>query len=240
MTYLISDIHGDLSTFKKLLTKLHFDSTRDEMIIIGDIFDRNPYGIELLTYIAPYLKNQSMKLIIGNHEYFAKLYLKGRLSEAKWSAFGGEATLGVIQNMTQEEKEALLAFIDSLPYYIELDRKMYGKRVVLTHTGIDCDHYVYNTNGDINVVESIKQAVAANAYKYLISIDLHNIPASDLKKLDSYIICGHLCTFHLNEDASSRIYQTSSYTDIDAGAGYREEGGLLACYCPETNETVYM
>lgn len=73
---------------------------------------------------------------------------------------------------------------------------------------------------------------------YLIS-DIHG-DLSTFKKLDSYIICGHLCTFHLTEDASSRIYQTSSYTDIDAGAGYREEGGLLACYCPKTNETVYM
>lgn len=240
MTFLISDIHGDLYRFEKLLKRIQFDNALDQMIIIGDILDRNPYGIELLDYISPYLRNQSIKLLMGNHEYFAKQYLEDRLSAEKWSRFGGGATVKSIQLMSSSEREKLYSFINRLPYYIELEVERYGKRVVLTHTGIDCDHYVYDRDGRINVVESIKEAVAEDAYKYLLSIDLHNIAVGDLKKFDKYIFCGHLCTFHLNEDGSSRIYKTAYYTDIDAGAGYRGEGGLLACYCLETDETVYI
>ena len=114
MTFLISDIHGDLYRFEKLLKRIHFDNAVDQMIIIGDIIDRNLYGIELLDYISPYLRNQSMKLLMGNHEYFAKQYLEDRLSAEKWSRFGGEATVKSIQHMSSSEREKLYSFINRL------------------------------------------------------------------------------------------------------------------------------
>ena len=60
MRYLISDIHGDLILFKKMLREINFNFEYDELIIVGDILDRNEHGIKLYQFIkypllpAPY------------------------------------------------------------------------------------------------------------------------------------------------------------------------------------------
>lgn len=239
MTYLMSDIHGDFKSFLKILSMIEFEKSDDKLIIIGDIFDRNAYGMKILNYIRPYMKAGRIVLIKGNHEYFAELYLENKLSETRWSIYGGDSIIKAIKGMTFLEQNELLAFVKGLPHYIELPTEKYGT-VVITHTGIDCDYYVYNQDKSINVIESIKAAVAADEFRYLISVDIHNIPLCEKKKLDKYIICGHVCTFSLNENASTEILRTPYYMDIDCGAGYREKGGRLGCYCLETDEVIYV
>lgn len=64
MLYLISDIHGELHDFKKLLKKIMFDREKDNLIIMGDIFDRGPDGIRLLEFITPFLLDHIFKSII--------------------------------------------------------------------------------------------------------------------------------------------------------------------------------
>lgn len=71
MLYLVSDIHGELRDFKMLLKKIRFDRRKDNMIIMGDIFDRGSDGIKQLEFIAPFLLAHSMELLLGNHELFA-------------------------------------------------------------------------------------------------------------------------------------------------------------------------
>lgn len=55
MLYLISDVHGDVKSFKKILDKINFDQTEDRMIVMGDIFDWNDEGIPLLEFMSDYL-----------------------------------------------------------------------------------------------------------------------------------------------------------------------------------------
>ena len=59
MLYLISDIHGDVISFKKMLKKISFDSATDQMIVMGDIFDWNDEGIPLLEFMSDYLVDGS-------------------------------------------------------------------------------------------------------------------------------------------------------------------------------------
>ena len=47
MLYLISDIHGDLKAFKKILKMIDFNRGKDHMIVMGDIFDWNDEGVPL-------------------------------------------------------------------------------------------------------------------------------------------------------------------------------------------------
>ena len=51
MLYLISDIHGDVTSFRKMLNKISFDPAMDHMIVMGDIFDWNDEGIPLLEFM---------------------------------------------------------------------------------------------------------------------------------------------------------------------------------------------
>lgn len=39
MQYVISDLHGDLDSFKSILEKIQFQNT-DEMFVLGDVIDR--------------------------------------------------------------------------------------------------------------------------------------------------------------------------------------------------------
>lgn len=69
MLYLISDIHGDVMSFRKMLKKISFDPAVDNMIVMGDIFDWNDEGIPLLEFMSDYLVDDQMKL----HGYLAHL-----------------------------------------------------------------------------------------------------------------------------------------------------------------------
>lgn len=63
MLYLISDIHGDVTSFRKMLNKISFDPAMDHMIVMGDIFDWNDEGISLLEFMSDYLVDGSMQLM---------------------------------------------------------------------------------------------------------------------------------------------------------------------------------
>lgn len=239
MRYLISDIHGDFDLFKKMLRTINFNFDYDQLIIIGDILDRNRHGIKLYQFIKPFVEEGTMQLLMGNHELFAIRYMKGELSEKKWISFGGEHTLRDIKEMSEEEREELLQFLTKLPLYVEIDTMKYG-RAVITHTGISATMYVYNEDGTINVTKSIDKAARENLFEYLISLDLHYAPAHIKNALDRFLIVGHVCTFGLNEDASNKIYRTPHYMNLDCGAGHRDLGGILGCYCVDTDEEFYV
>ena len=108
--YLISDIHGNYSDFQQILKKIAFDKEKDNLIIMGDVIDRGPDGIKLIEYIKPFLENNSIELLLGNHELFAIYYLKGLLDERTWIAFGGEDTVKEVKQMSALEKNRLLSF----------------------------------------------------------------------------------------------------------------------------------
>lgn len=239
MLYLISDIHGELSDFKRLLKKIRFDRKKDRLIIMGDIFDRGSDGIAVLEFIAPFLLDNSMELLIGNHELFAMMYMEGRLDGRIWSIFGGDDTLQDIKKMDADKQKKLLEFLKSLPYYTEISSSFLGD-IVVTHTGIDCDNYVMNDDGTINLKKSIEKAVQNNLYNFITGLDLHRIPAADKKKFDKYLIVGHVPCYRLNEDMSYKFYRTDYYMCIDAGAGHKDRGGRLGCYCVTTDEEIYI
>lgn len=238
MKYLISDIHGELKFFNKLLNKIHFSPDKDEMIIMGDILDRGRYGIECLDFIKPYLKDKSMTLLLGNHEMFAYMYLEGELDENTWIAFGGEHTLNAIKKMDAENNRQLCNFLKDLPYYVETDTEKYG-RVLVTHTGIDADNLIFNDNGTINVKESIDKAMEVNRYNFMISRDIHVIPEGQKKLLDRFVFVGHVPAFYLNERVNlNKFYTCPYYYDLDCGAAHK--GCTLGCYCIDTDEEIYV
>ncbi|RLB25456.1 MAG: serine/threonine protein phosphatase, partial [Deltaproteobacteria bacterium] len=41
-TYVIGDIHGCLDMLKRLIDKIQWDPSKDELIFVGDYIDRGP------------------------------------------------------------------------------------------------------------------------------------------------------------------------------------------------------
>ena len=51
MTYVMSDIHGDYSSFYNMLVKINFSSF-DKLFILGNVVDKGPNNLCLLGFIS--------------------------------------------------------------------------------------------------------------------------------------------------------------------------------------------
>lgn len=238
MHYIISDIHGDLKSFKKMLELI--DLNNDILIILGDVLDKGNRPMEALNLVRMLMRDYPghVELIKGNHELFASMYLEGRLSERTYltRAYGGKTTLEALRKMNVEEIEDFKCYIDSLPLYCEIDSPKYGT-CIATHSGLHVDYIIRNDDGGINVVKSIEEGYEKDPFEYMCSGDIHRMPTNNL---DHFMIVGHVPCVYL-EGESYRILRRKGYMCIDSGAdpGCKKFGGRLSMYCVETDEEFY-
>ena len=64
---IISDIHGEIELFERLLTDVDYDSTNDQLILLGDYVDRGTNSKKVLDKVIE-LKSQGAFVLKGNHE----------------------------------------------------------------------------------------------------------------------------------------------------------------------------
>ena len=125
--YCVSDIHGDLERFEKLLEKINF-SDEDTMYVIGDVVDRGKEPIKLLIKI---METPNITLLEGNHEEMMSLGLdpvheKRILHIWQWN--GGENTFRQFIRLEKEQREKILDYINDLPDYMEIT--VGGKKIL--------------------------------------------------------------------------------------------------------------
>lgn len=65
MTYVLSDIHGNMRRFHSILRQINLQP-EDTLYILGDVIDRHPHGIRILKEI---MAMPNTKMLLGNHEY---------------------------------------------------------------------------------------------------------------------------------------------------------------------------
>lgn len=234
MIYIISDLHGDLKKIKQMLKLISFDHDRDKLIINGDIMDRGKDDLKILEFITPYI-GKSVELILGNHEFFCMQYLKSELERRTWIRFGAESsTIDTIDKLSDEDKTRLYQFLSNLPHYIEVQSN--DMAYVITHAGLHADYLVFDGE-EIDVVKSIEEGMRKDMRGTLISIDLHNMPSGQKRKLNRTLVVGHVPVFNLNGE--DRIIKHEKYICIDGGVG-KGIGGCLACLRLEDGEEFYV
>ena len=238
-TYIMSDIHGDMEAFNKMLELIGFKSGQDFLIINGDVLDRGKYGIELLMIIKDMVEKGDALMIKGDHEYYAQMYLEGMLSESDWIRYFGAYTLESIKKLDKASQNLILEYIKSLPLFVEKVFPRLGKTVI-THNGLKNGDIINNKDDGIDVAASLNKSVESDEYGLLISADIHYWPYETLFKLDRFIICGHIPTYQLGPEYTGKILRARKYMDIDAGAGHRNTGGKLACYRIEDDKEFYV
>lgn len=148
MIYVMSNLHGCLDEWKEMMGKISFKQS-DELYILGDVIDKGPKPVELLFEL---MGRANVFSILGNHEYmflkcfknvppdattdsFAQ-YLSQEDMEtfAHWIKDGGRVTFEQFMELSQDDREAILDYLDEFTPYDEI--KVKGRKFVLTHSGI--------------------------------------------------------------------------------------------------------
>ena len=219
--FAISDIHGCIKTFNRLLDKIAL-TKNDTLFLLGDYIDRGNNSKAVIDKILK-LKSDGfdVQCLLGNHEWLLlnAAYEKG-YKETWLSRNGGIATLfsyGIIaEDYLNYIPETHLQFFKTLQYFIELDD------YYLVHAGFN-----------------FKDEDPFGDYHSMIWIrDWHKQIKKDLLG-DKKIVHGHTprSIDSLREDVASG---KKVVFDIDCGCVYKGKsfGGYLAALNLDTLEVI--
>lgn len=207
----MSDIHGCLEDFKEMLSIIEFDRD-DHLYVLGDVFDRGDYPIEVLNCIR---RNKNMTLIKGNHEKMFEEYYSSScpISRYAWFKNGGRKTYDDIEE-SGVDKQDLYNYICNLPYVLVVDK------FILTHAGL----YYPKGYEDMDIDEFISQQE-----EDICLWDRSNV-YNDKQYKDYLVICGHTPVQTILPDKDvAKIIKHQGQAYIDCGCVFKSYNGRLAC-----------
>lgn len=124
MTYVVSDIHGNLRRFRSILKQIRL-RPEDTLYILGDVIDRHPDGIRLLRRI---MRMPNAKMLLGNHEFMmlralgdpydgvgSTRYKTREELTAHWYRNGGEITHHFWKHQRKTVRAQILTYLKALP-----------------------------------------------------------------------------------------------------------------------------
>lgn len=205
-TYVISDIHGQFDALMQMMSLINFGK-EDELYILGDVIDRGSKSVECIQWI---MNQGNILTLLGNHEfvlYTALLYKAPAVCNS---------IKQIRECMNVGEQYAVMKWIEDMPECKQI--LVNGKRFYLNHTQIATWDYFK---------EEISDRMFPNYARYR--------EYNNLTLKDNICIFGHIPTMELRkwngQERESSIWMNKSNTiiDIDCGAGYPKEGGLLGC-----------
>ena len=129
MTYVLSDIHGNLQRFESIMTQINLQ-TNDTLYVLGDVIDRYAGGIKILRQI---MRMPNAEMLIGNHEYMmlnAIGHCKDAVEEKEntnrrekrlWYRNGGMITHEQLKHYRKDIRAEIFDFIRQLPTNLEVE-----------------------------------------------------------------------------------------------------------------------
>lgn len=211
MKYVMSDIHGCDFEFKEMIKLINFNE-KDELYVVGDIFDRGSNPLDVFDFVVGH---KNVHLIKGNHEKFFEDYILSH-DASLWYCNGGAATHTQIMNKDFMYEEMLFKYISKLPYIMVVDK------FILTHAGVLFpDNYE-----DLTIDEFISMQEEDTCLW-----DRSIIKNLDKKFKDYTIIVGHTPVQSIRKvyDETPTIIKGSGVIAIDCGCVFKEAKGRLAC-----------
>ena len=225
MTYVVSDIHGRKDRFHNILERIRFKKT-DVLYILGDVIDRNPDGISILSEI---MKAENMLMILGNHEYMMMNVVQTppfRIDEkweedlGLWFLNGGEMTYRTFLRLSDAERAEIMDYVNDLPLNREIEIE--GKSYLLVH-GSPAAAY---TKENPDYMDKTMYAVW-NRFD----------PFIENGFAGKNVICGHTPTIFFTDRKPMEVFINGNTVCMDCGCAFPD--GRLACLCLETGEIVY-
>lgn len=256
-TYVLSDVHGQYTSYRKMLDKIKF-SEDDFLYVLGDVIDRGPEGIRIIQDIR---HRKNAELLLGNHEYMlmnALQYLRdreaGTVNEDEIDGItpyelwvhpcnGGEGTCLEWLSMPAEEQKELEDYLRSL-YLIR--RVKIGKTMYhLSHSYSLNKRFGQSVKYKNTKPKQVEEIVWESVFDKRGLCEDTEHPWAYVR--DTYIV-GHIFTQRLNEvDESGRgcIYENEDFQgyhiiDVDCGMALNSRSSQLGCLCIETGERFYV
>ena len=220
MTYVLSDIHGNLGRFESIMKQINLRPD-DTLYILGDVVDRYPNGIKIVRRI---MKMPHVKMLLGNHEYMmlgAIGHCKDAADEKEntnwkqrrhWYRNGGMVTHENIKHIRKEYRAEVFQFLRQLPVNLEVE--VNGIKYKLVH-GSPVENYNKYSWACIDYKNKEEFAVWERWHETSL------IPEGFV------LIFGHTPTCHFQNVSPWSIWKSDDAIGIDCGCGYEE--GRLAC-----------
>ena len=220
MTYVLSDIHGNLRRFEYSMAQINLQPD-DTLYVLGDVIDRYPDGIKILRRI---MQMPNAKMLIGNHEYMmlkAIGHCKDAAEEKEhtnwrqikiWYRNGGMVTHEQLKHYRKDTRSEIFDFIWKLPTNLEVE--VNGIKYKLVHASPE-ENYMANYWHSEDYKDSREFAVWERWNETC------PVPGGYV------LIFGHTptCYFHNREPWS--IWKSEKAIGIDCGGGF--EYGRLSC-----------
>lgn len=230
MIYVCSDIHGNYEKYKEMIDTINLKEN-DTLFILGDMIDRGKDGIKILLDM---MYRSNIIGLLGNHEVVALAILKKLIevideesvkdfseeftdSMMDWFKDGGGVTLEGFKKLSDENKEAIIEYLEELEMYDEV--RVNGKDYILVHAGL----HNFSPNRKLSDY----------------GIDELLWTRTDYDKMyfkDKILITGHTPVLAIKENQTT-IYQNQNNIAIDCGCGF---GGKLGVLCLDTMEEFYI
>ena len=214
-TYVISDVHGEADLFHAMLRKINF-SDSDNLIVLGDVIDRGPMSISLLTEI---MDAPNIQMVLGNHEYMMLQYCdpKATIVEIlRWGKNGNESTISAFDQLQQEKKDEIINFLQTIPTHVEIE--IGDKKYYLVHAfpGANVhDEVWFRPSIDTpNPVEGTKLIVGHTPVLHLIATK------EERAEFEAQLI---------GRGEHPRIHHAEGFVDIDCGCSYQKPLKTLGC-----------
>lgn len=226
MTYVLSDIHGNLRLYREIMEQINLQP-EDTIYVLGDVIDRHPDGITILEEL---MAMPNTKLLLGNHEDMMLSALTMRVDPddywsvqmrrdalTLWYHNGGRVTHDAMDQLDGAERREIFRFLRSLPneYRVTVN----GRTYLLVHG-------------------APRELCPGGEDQHEFTV-WERLTVDALMPEGVTVIFGHTPTLEYQPDNPLKIWYGNRMIGIDCGSGFPDgwpERGRLACLRLEDNE----
>lgn len=165
-TIIIGDIHGCSAALDVLLAQVNPVVGQDQLVFLGDLFDRGPdsYGVlERIKQLAGVF-GEDFILLLGNHEDYLLKPQLSKLQRMIWERVGRQTTVSSFENAGAHIEESIPWLRDHVRLYWK------GDGFQCVHAGLMIDPPEVN---DLETIVHSHEIVPLNRYKGLLTITGH-------------------------------------------------------------------
>lgn len=228
----ISDIHGDIEKFEKLLHLVDYRNDKDQLLLLGDYIDRGPSSSDVLNLVQRLVEDDGAIALIGNHD---KMMVDAFLTDdpmnvKRWFYNGGIKTLQNYGYNIEKDDAKYWYTTEEMPEPLQMNDEIREHIEFLQQL-----HHYYETDTHIFVHAGVHPTspVEETDLQTLVWIREEFHQGYNGEKT---VVFGHTPVKHLHK--SEEVYfGRNKIIGIDGGCAY---GGRLYCLEVSSSKVMYV